>query len=211
MPSELGRGLLQSWSDTQWQALDKLANDTVAGSASFRQLFAVNQQADAFTVRVGRHNVPQAILSSDFEIDLVADSNDDINRKVTRAAGKVALAEDKQAANAIPRNHQQQYKKDLECFSNAREELVSEGVVSGYAVVVSPQVLSDLEGITVGGAVTLRSMVEGLFGTTLLVSSALGKQLYIEHGADKIASTSEILDNLKHDIPGSCPNTVRLR
>jgi uncharacterized linocin/CFP29 family protein len=174
---DLGRGLV-NWSADRWQALDKLATDTVTENVVLRNLVDHKDDTDAFSSRIGGKNVDvNTVSSTAFNFDMEQESDDDLNRKVRQAAQELAADEDKEVLSEMKILKIITPKADgYEAFSQAKGELSKAGVKSGFGTVVSSDIQVILE-TQIAGTKSGTEIVEQILSTKIAQSDALPEKL----------------------------------
>ena len=177
MSDDLGRGLV-NWSTDRWQALDKLATDTVTENVVLRNLIDHKDDPDAFSSRIGGKNVDvKAITSKAFDFDMEQGGDDDLNRKVRQYAQELASEEDKKVLSEMKFLKVITPKHDgYEAFSQAKGELSKAGVKSGFGTVVSSEMQVILE-TQLAGTKSGTEVVEQILSTKIAQSEALPEDL----------------------------------
>jgi len=171
MNDDLGRGQV-GWDPGQWQELDALATEAVTAQAVLRKIVDHQEVVDARSVRIAGANVSVKLVESkEFEYDMTEEDADDLRRKVEDQAQELARREDIEVLNVMGRKDLKQ-KIGFDAFSKARAELGRAGVQQGFAIVVSPTALSELE-IEVKGLRSGLDLVEQSLGTKVLQCTAL--------------------------------------
>jgi uncharacterized linocin/CFP29 family protein len=169
MNDDLGRGQL-GWSSDRWQALDRLAADTVNEYVVFRNLVEHREDIGARSARIAGRNVDVApICSTEFAFNMEEEDDEDLDRRVRLYAQELAAMED-EAVLARMDLHPDDADINYKSFSTAKNAL--RNVRHGFGVVVSSDVLTDLETEEVGVKSGLDA-VEQLLGTKVIQSSAL--------------------------------------
>jgi hypothetical protein len=170
MSDDLGRGQI-GWSPDRWQALDRIAADTVNEYVIFRNLVEHRDEIGERSVRIAGRNVPVVpIASEEFVFNMEEEEDEDLERRVRLHAQELAAREDEAVLATMNLDPDAGAEITYTSFSTAKNAL--RNARHGLAAVVSSDVLTALETEVVGVKSGL-DVVEQLLATKVAQSTAL--------------------------------------